>query len=383
MNIGRWACRAAIGGLAAVAFGAAAQAGGGPLKVRPDSAWLIVEEAEDAFFDYAPAYGRIDPNSGWPKPEALGSWREVNGRRWHVVKVKPGDYVIAGMALSQSIGCLNASTVRFSVTGGQVLYLGALDARGAVEQAARRAPQGGGQLTYVSVLDTPRITLSQTEAGRAAAEAIAGAPVALAALENARFRTPDRAIYGRSCMNWMATADTKPAWAEGQAPAAYARPHVAALPEGAAPPVLRSAAADAPAAPTPKWTNLTAGLVLRYQPGWGILHGVGGEARVDCRLSAQGRAEDCRVLSEAPAGWGYGKAAQAVIERLQADAAAQPELVGQRFEQTLRWTSPGGIPAVLCEQYRNRGTAAAPPDVTAEQVASLVQACAEQDAARW
>ncbi|HSV02838.1 MAG TPA: TonB family protein [Phenylobacterium sp.] len=64
------------------------------------------------------------------------------------------------------------------------------------------------------------------------------------------------------------------------------------------------------------WTWLAGGLVAAGLASSAAAQGVGGVASLDCRVRADGRLADCRVVSEAPRGQGLGKAALRMAGRI-------------------------------------------------------------------
>jgi len=57
--------------------------------------------------------------------------------------------------------------------------------------------------------------------------------------------------------------------------------------------------------------------ISRYYPLQAQQHDIGGKVRVQCRLANDGVLRDCVILSEAPAGHGFGEAALNVATRFQ------------------------------------------------------------------
>jgi len=53
----------------------------------------------------------------------------------------------------------------------------------------------------------------------------------------------------------------------------------------------------------------TGDMASRYYPDRAQRMEVGGRAVVDCRVTPEGKLEDCKVLSESPAEYGFGDAA--------------------------------------------------------------------------
>ena len=85
-------------------------------------------------------------------------------------------------------------------------------------------------------------------------------------------------------------------------------------PEGASAP---SAGADSQPSPdvasakisSPDWIHLpNADDLARYYPKAASRQGISGRAVMQCKVNAQGRLEDCAVLSEDPVGWDFGDA---------------------------------------------------------------------------
>jgi TonB family protein len=59
-----------------------------------------------------------------------------------------------------------------------------------------------------------------------------------------------------------------------------------------------------------EWRSLPdANGMARYYPERATKEGIAGRAVIDCRLTAEGRADDCKVVSETPEGYGFGEAA--------------------------------------------------------------------------
>lgn len=59
-----------------------------------------------------------------------------------------------------------------------------------------------------------------------------------------------------------------------------------------------------------EWRSLPdADAMARYYPERAHKEGLAGRAVIDCRLTAEGRAVDCKTVSETPEGYGFGEAA--------------------------------------------------------------------------
>jgi TonB family protein len=92
------------------------------------------------------------------------------------------------------------------------------------------------------------------------------------------------------------------------------------IPISFTPPTPRQAGAAAPTAKgfNPDWIRKpSADELARYYPEAAQRKGVGGHARIECRLSDDGVLTDCKVLSETPPGLGFGQAALEVSSRFQ------------------------------------------------------------------
>jgi len=77
-------------------------------------------------------------------------------------------------------------------------------------------------------------------------------------------------------------------------------------------------AAPAKQVTNPDWLRKpSADDISRYYPKPARDHNIGGRARVECRLASDGVLSNCVVLSEAPAGYGFGEAALNVATRFQ------------------------------------------------------------------
>ena len=76
------------------------------------------------------------------------------------------------------------------------------------------------------------------------------------------------------------------------------------------------AASDTPSSPdvpritSPHWLSSPTAIELAsVYPPQAAKHGIGGSVRFRCIVTDEGRLTDCQVLSEAPAGKGFGEAA--------------------------------------------------------------------------
>jgi len=71
-----------------------------------------------------------------------------------------------------------------------------------------------------------------------------------------------------------------------------------------------NAAETARAVKPSEWRARPSGdMASRYYPDRAQRMEVGGQAVVDCRIGPEGKLEDCKVLSESPAEYGFGEAA--------------------------------------------------------------------------
>ncbi|HEX2560545.1 TonB family protein [Phenylobacterium sp.] len=84
--------------------------------------------------------------------------------------------------------------------------------------------------------------------------------------------------------------------------------------------------------------------VLQYYPRDAQRRGVTGSATIDCRIAEGGVLEDCRAVSETPAGEGFGDAAVRMRELFNARPVLKngdPLPVGARLVFTIRFVLPG------------------------------------------
>ena len=76
--------------------------------------------------------------------------------------------------------------------------------------------------------------------------------------------------------------------------------------------------ASAKTVTNPDWLRKpSADDISRYYPDLAQRRDIGGRVRVQCRLANDGVLNDCVVLSETPAGYGFGEAALNVASRFQ------------------------------------------------------------------
>ncbi|HWF01684.1 MAG TPA: hypothetical protein VG248_17910 [Caulobacteraceae bacterium] len=106
----------------------------------------------------------------------------------------------------------------------------------------------------------------------------------------------------------------------------------------------------------PQWFKKpTAAEIHAAWPSGALSRGIGGRALMNCRVDVTGVAEDCRVMSEFPAGMGFGAAAVSLAPQLlfkpALDAARRPEPshvdIPVRFENS----GPAPVSAQL-QHYR-------------------------------
>lgn len=119
---------------------------------------------------------------------------------------------------------------------------------------------------------------------------------------------------------------------------------------------MQTAAADPapasegpPRATNPRWTRRPTGAdIARAYPAEAARRGVSGSSAIDCAIGASGEMNDCRVVSESPAGEGFGAAGLQLAESFTADTGPQSPS-GSRVRIPVRWnlTTPqsGGTEA--------------------------------------
>ena len=86
-----------------------------------------------------------------------------------------------------------------------------------------------------------------------------------------------------------------------------------------------------------------ASMPLSFYPARAQRMEVDGDTVLDCNVTDEGRLDDCRLVSETPAGYGFGEAALKVsrIWRMKpaSDAAGNP-VPGGRITIPLKWRVP-------------------------------------------
>jgi TonB family protein len=93
-----------------------------------------------------------------------------------------------------------------------------------------------------------------------------------------------------------------------------------------------------PGMSTFRWIATPSGAeVLDVYPAAALDAGVSGAATLVCSFTAAGRLSNCVIEAETPRGWGFGQAAERVVDKFRFDPAAYPEMVGQRARQTVRF----------------------------------------------
>jgi hypothetical protein len=91
-----------------------------------------------------------------------------------------------------------------------------------------------------------------------------------------------------------------------------------------------------------KWTQLpTEADMAAAFPAKATADHVGGRAIVGCAVTADGGLADCTVVSEDPAGYGFGPAALGLTPLIRLDRSTGRPEVGERLNLPIRFMAPG------------------------------------------
>lgn len=79
----------------------------------------------------------------------------------------------------------------------------------------------------------------------------------------------------------------------------------------------------------------TGDMASRYYPDRAQRMEVGGRAVVDCRVTPEGKLEDCKVLSESPMEYGFGEAALRLTQFMELAPPSQKDVRKGRLRRTI------------------------------------------------
>jgi hypothetical protein len=123
---------------------------------------------------------RLNPETGRATDWEYDIPRDEGGKRWHVIAVSPGDYVIMSVGVNQGSAtwsvCHAAATYRYSIGENEAVYLGEIDpARNILELsrqvvAERQTRASAGSFLFVHQnISTPGVPNGAPSTGELAA----------------------------------------------------------------------------------------------------------------------------------------------------------------------------------------------------------------------
>lgn len=145
---------------------------------------------------------RLDPETGRATDWEYDIPRDEGGKRWHVIAVSPGDYVVMSVGVAQGSAtwsvCHASATYRYTIGENEAIYLGEIDpSRNMLELGRQVAAEGRTRASAGSFLFVHQnISAPGIPSTQPSAEELASAQAALFA------RKPD----APTGMQWRAGA---------------------------------------------------------------------------------------------------------------------------------------------------------------------------------